>query len=757
MRRSLPIALATSWLLHADAVWAQPPLYDPGNVHEIRLWFDVPDWRAALDSLYVQGEKERLTGTLAIDGVILPGVGVRYKGYSSHSVGRAKNPLNVKIDHLHAGQNHQGYRKLKLSNVTSDPSFLREALSYEVAREHMPASRANFANVFVNDTLVGLYTNVEAVNKDFVERWWGSRDNSFFKGNPPTVSLTGENCNLSDSPGTDSTDYYDVYTIESDHGWGHLLEVIEVLNNDPGQVDQVLNVDQALWMHAFNYALINFDSYVGYAQNYYLYRDDNGRWNTIPWDLNMSFASFRLTDASTYWNGFSIAQAITMDPLMHHHNISILPRPLMRELFADPTHRRMYLAHLRTMIDGWFANGRYYARALEMRELIDPHVQADTNKFFTHQQFLDNLDLPVEGVTTYPGIAQLMEARSAWLLGYPGYLGHPLIGAPVHAPDEITVGDPITITVAVAGADTVLLFLRYQDGGVFQRTAMHDDGMHGDGVAGDGVFGAVAEAASNLVQYYIYAENAEAGAFTPERAAHDYHAVHTRILPGHLVINELMADNGGVVFNADGEAADWIELFNPGPFTVSTTGLHLSDDPSQPQKWMLPQRTLLPGDYMIMWADERDDLGGDHANFKLSAAGETLTLAYDADAVIDQVTFGTQFPITTTGRYPNGSGPFRELPPTFNGMNQIGLKDNVDSGLLLYPNPATTELNVIVRVAGPFDVQVFRSDGRAMGPELRRATNELLRIATYGYAAGHYILRVRSSQGDLHQPFIIIE
>lgn len=758
MRPLLRIVVpAFAWLAHGLAVQAQPPFYDPGTVHDIRLWFDDPHWRETLESLYVQGDKGRLTGTLSIDGLLYTGVGVRYKGYSSVSVGRAKNPFNIKLDHTIAGQGHQGFRKLKLSNITSDPSCLRETLGYEVARDHMPASRANFATLHVNDTLIGLYTNVEAVNKDFVQRWWGDRKGSFFKGNPPVVSPSGENCNLSDSPGPDSTDYYGVYSIESDQGWGHLLELITTLNQDAEQVDQVLNVDRALWMHAFNYALINFDSYVGYAQNYYLYRDPNGRWNTIPWDLNMSFASFRLTDASLYWNGFSIANAISMDPLMHHNAPSILPRPLMRNLFADATHRRMYIAHLRTIIAGWFANGRYYDRALAMRTLIDPYVQADTNAFFSHQEFLDNLDLPVSGITTYPGIAQLMEARSAWLLGYPGYLGHPEIGAPVHMPQDLAVGETITITVAVEAAEEVMLGHRFADGGVFQRLAMHDDGLHGDGGAGDGVYGIMLTAASNLLQYYIYAQNTGAGAFLPERAEHEFFSIQTRILPGHLVINEVMALNGGVVLNEDHEASDWIELYNPGPFTVSTVGLHLSDDPASPQKWALPPRTLIPGEFMIVWADERDDLGGHHANFKLGAQGETLTLAYDADAIIDQLTFGTQYPISTTGRYPNGTGPFRELPPTFNAVNTIGLKDNVDRRLLLYPNPATTELNAIVRMTPPLETQVFGTDGRAMGATVTHATNERIRLATHGFAAGHYVLRVRSAEGDLHEPFIIIE
>ena len=86
-------------------------------------------------------------------------------------------------------------------------------------------------------------------------------------------------------------------------------------------------------MHAFNYSLINLDSYIGYAQNYYLYEDNSGRFNPILWDLNMSFGSFRLTDASSYFSGFSVLQAKTLDPLTHFNDISVFPRPLMRKLF----------------------------------------------------------------------------------------------------------------------------------------------------------------------------------------------------------------------------------------------------------------------------------------------------------------------------------------------------------------------------------------------------------------------------------------
>ncbi|HIO67679.1 MAG TPA: hypothetical protein EYN41_05030, partial [Flavobacteriales bacterium] len=143
-------------------------LYSDSSIVEIRIYFTESNWDAILDSLYVDGLEERLMSSLSIDGMPYDSVGIRYKGYSSVSVNRVKNPFNIKLDYVIDDQNHQGYDKIKLSNVIQDPSFVREVLSYEIARKYMPASQANFSNVYINDTLIGLYTNVESVKKDFL-------------------------------------------------------------------------------------------------------------------------------------------------------------------------------------------------------------------------------------------------------------------------------------------------------------------------------------------------------------------------------------------------------------------------------------------------------------------------------------------------------------------------------------------------------------------------------------------------------------
>ena len=66
---------------------------------------------------------------------------------------------------------------------------------------------------------------------------------------------------------------------------------------------------------------------------------------------------------------------------------------------------------------------------------------------------------------------------------------------------------------------------------------MMDDGNNGDG-AGDGVFGITLDVDARDVQYYIYAENNDAGIFLQERAEKDFHQLP--VVSG-LVINEIMA------------------------------------------------------------------------------------------------------------------------------------------------------------------------------------------------------------------------
>jgi len=672
--------------------FSQNSFYAVDSLREIRIYFYDSDWDHQLDSLYVQGDNERILADLIIDGSSYDSVGVRYKGFSSVSVNRVKNPFNIKLDYVIDGQDHNGVDKLKLSNVYQDPSFIREVLTYEIAANYLPSAKANYANLYVNDTLWGLYTNVQAVNKDFLNDHFGNKYNPFFKCNPENLNVSpgGENANLSDAHGNDSLDYQPYYDLKSDYGWEALYNLIDTLNNYSDSVDKVLNVDRTLWMHALNYTLINFDSYIGYGQNYYLYKDKTGQFNPLLWDLNMSFGSFSLTDASSiYFSGFDITQAQNMDPLLHHTQISVSPRPLLRNLFLSERTRKMYLAHIRTIVNENFANQNYAIRGQYFQNLIDVSVQNDTNKFYSYTDFTTNLNNQVALVTAdCPGITQLMDARTTYLSSYTGFSGEPIITTIATSPQNFVVGDDVWITANIADATEAILGYRFGANMAFKTTTMFDDGNHNDGTANDGVFGGVISNSANRVDYYLYADNDSAGVFSPVRAAYEFYSIQSQLNLGDVVINEIMSNNISTAGDASGKFEDWIELYNTTSSPVSTDGLFLTDTLGLLQKWELPDYTIPANGYAIIWADEDGGQGDMHANFKLSNLGEQLILTNADSLVIDSITYLIQADDIAFARSPNGSGPFIMQAPTFKSNNDfINAITEKHELIKVYPNP----------------------------------------------------------------------
>lgn len=104
-------------------------------------------------------------------------------------------------------------------------------------------------------------------------------------------------------------------------------------------------------------------------------------------------------------------------------------------------------------------------------------------------------------------------------------------------------------------------------------------------------------------------------------------------LPSGVHLNELSADNSSsnLFRDEDGEVEDWIEIYNGGTSTVSLGGWSLTDDPGQPQKWIFPEISIGAGQYLVVFASDKDRKptapGANlHTNFKLKGDGEYLGL-----------------------------------------------------------------------------------------------------------------------------------
>ncbi|MGB1217814.1 MAG: CotH kinase family protein, partial [Saprospiraceae bacterium] len=252
--------------------------YDMSTIQTIEINFAQSNWDQLLDTEYATTGDYIMAETVVINGISFDSVGVKYKGNSTYNSNQTKNPFHIELD-TYKDHIYEAYTDIKLSNVAKDPSFLREVLSYQILRQYMDAPLSNYANVYVNGTLMGLYSNSEAISKKFVNNRFYSKKNTFIKCNPPAGAGPG----TSDYPnlvylGQDSTDYYASYELKSDdgYGWQELIDLCDTLANHINDVEEIVDVDRALWMHAFNNVLVNLDSYSGgFTQNYYLYRDNS--------------------------------------------------------------------------------------------------------------------------------------------------------------------------------------------------------------------------------------------------------------------------------------------------------------------------------------------------------------------------------------------------------------------------------------------------------------------------------------------------
>lgn len=722
--------------------------YDINTINDIEITFEESNWDYLLDELAAAGDEERLIGSVTINGQFFDSVGVRYKGNSSYNANQIKNPLNIKLDYIFNDQEIEGYGTIKLANVYRDPSFVREVLSYEIARNYMPAGQSNFANVYINGQHLGLYTSDQDVDKFFMRTNFQSDENARIKGEISGNSPPGQMGGVWEYFGSDSSLYYSKYALESDFGWQELVWFIDTLNNFTSDVDQVLNIDRHLWFLAFENMLVNLDGPINNPQNYYMYKDDAGRFNPIPWDLNESFGVFTMLQTQ---GPLSTTQLQQLDPFV---NLYESEYPIIGKILSNTTYRKMYVAHMKTMLEEQFSNSAYEQRALEIQNIIDSDVQADNNKFYTYNDFNNNLYNSIGGgPQAIVGIVQLMDARADYLSGLAEFqLEGPEIVSASHSPEQVSPQSEVWFTTEVNNAGQVWLATQSSLNTPFVKKLMYDDGAHEDGAAGDGVFGVNLTVGSTSLKYYIYAENEDASAFLPARAEYEFFEIN---ITGSLVINEFMADNESTVTDQDGDYDDWIELYNNGSETINLGGYYLSDDATEPDLWAFPDTTIAVGEYIIVWADKDEDQEGLHADLKLSASGETIVLSDPNLNLIDQVNFGQQKADTTTGRFANGTGDFIEMLPTFGTENTdllTGINDLAqDANLFIlkqnYPNPFSNSTNIEFEITKSSFVTLTISN--MYGNPIQVLVSETLKAGNYRYqwnasglAAGLYLYQL---------------
>ena len=520
----------------------------------------------------------------------------------------------------------------------------------------------------------GPYSNVQKLEKDHAKEWFFDSDATRWRaevpatgagtgggGRPGGGGAFGEGTSTLNDLGEDGTAYEQHYTLKSADlvdPWQDLANAAHALGSVTDAVSleelgQYMDIDSALWFIATENIFADDDSYINKGgMDYYVYFDVfTGRLVPIEYDGNSAMGDRLVTS----WN-----------PLYKIDNANF---PLMNRLFSIPELRERYLAHYRTIMDESLKPEVATGMIDNYKDLINTHVSAPAVvREYTHAQF----ESDVEALKVFFSTRYNYLASHADLSGVPVSIASvvdSVAGVPSVRPKDT---ESVEVSTTIEG-DTQAVYLYYGTGlaGGFTKVAM---------AASGGQFTASIPAMlkGEYVRYYVEAianNSAGTATYSPVGAEHDvyiYQVQAAALVQSPVVINELVADNETIVVNELEEYADWIELYNTSNQAVDLSGWYLTDEDTQLQRWPFPSGTMInAGATLVVWADDNaDELGGLHANFKLSAGGEYVYLVNPALEFADQVDFVDAPEDQSYSRTPNGTGSFEwTSAPSFNTAN----------------------------------------------------------------------------------------
>ncbi|MEM1218221.1 MAG: CotH kinase family protein [Bacteroidota bacterium] len=512
---------ATSSLLAQSEETAASKFYDLSTIQEVNIKFPYANWQNLLDSLRMNGDNF-LLGSVTINQETYKEVGIRYLARNGFNPGDPRNGLLIQLNYTNRNQTLDGHATIQLSSALRDPSMVREVLSYEIARQYMPAPRANYADVSINGSTYALMVNVETIEKAFLDKNFGESEGALFKArsyspydNYPEGCKQNTYGSLEYEPNMECFFYN--FTELGEGGWNDLQKLAQTLDESPEQIASVLDVDRTLWMLAFNNVVVNLSSYTGrHPQNFYLYKDKFGKFSPILFETNFAFGTYKGIGQGS---DLSFDKLVQLNPLVHINNPT---KPLIAKLLSNDDYRKTYFSHLRVIVYDWFNSGQYETRAKQLQDMVKDLYAADPSKYYSVEDFENSLTATVGKRSKIPGVVELMSKRTEYLTKNPKIAVVPpiikntrVIGRKQYSSERVTTFRVVTDIERFP--KRIVLMYRFSDKEPFQAATMLDDGKHNDGEANDDTFGVtiIPKAGQDTMEYYIAAENAQLQTFEP--------------------------------------------------------------------------------------------------------------------------------------------------------------------------------------------------------------------------------------------------
>ena len=649
-------------------------------------------------------------------------VGFRLRGNTSRF--SQKKSFKVSFNAFERGRKFYGLEKLNLNGEHNDPSIIRSKLCWDLFEEmNIPASRANHVMVYINDDYYGLYINVEHVDENFVDLKFGNNDGNLYKCLwPADLVYLGEDPDLYKQEHSGRRAYELKINTDIDD-YSDLINFIKIINLTSAdslriKLEKVFNVNSFLQALAVDVATASWDDYWFLKNNYYLYHNaKTDKFEYIPYDYDNTFG--------IWWDGI-LPGVDWGDRNIYDWGNPNEPRPLVQSILEIPEYRNRFSYYLNKLLQTNFNQEILIPKIDKIHTLITPAAELDIYRTmdygYTIDDFHNSYTQPLGGHVTY-GLLPYIAARenSAY---YQLILNNisPIITKINQTPSFPQLNENIHISCFVEDDDDyVSVHLAYFiNGGEQERIQMFDDGNHFDGEVEDKIYGASIPALTQpgLIEYFIVASDASGNqSIEPLNAPDDVFRFYIGTPSVNLFVNEFMASNDTTIVDDFGEFDDWVEIYNGDTASVWLGDKFLSDDFDQPDKWQLPDSTLNPGDFILIWTDKDDEQGNCHTSYKLDKDGEEIGI-FDSEingfAPIDTISFGLQTTDVSYGRTVDGGSfwqYFYTPTPGFSNSTTM-VQENKSPDVLTfklkqnYPNPFNSETIIPFQLSEQANIRI---------------------------------------------------
>ncbi len=373
---------------------------------------------------------------------------VRYRGRSGRDL--PKKSWKIYYD----DDSPFGRSEINLNSEYRDRSLVRNHIAMKLNRfVGQPAPDTRFVSLIVNDTYMGVFLEVEQVDREFLER----RELGFgtlWKAIAHGARFT---------PFTRNEDYN--YNYESKiTGAGSLdsliarFTYISYAGNDQFRrnIGDLIDIQNFLYYFAIQYVLASYDCF---TKNFYIYRRPDDRWLLIPWDCEASLGND--------WRGEWI------DYADRKYTGMLDQQAVMQRLIAIPEYRARFLS----IIDEIVAYGFPYLsqRTAEVFDEIRHDAYLDTAKRGSNAEFEQELIR----------LTDWLERRESTLENIDWFNRREIISTSVQPEYISSRSDTFRIcAVLPERAYSVSAHLLDRDGSE-HAIRLYDDGSHGDETAGD--------------------------------------------------------------------------------------------------------------------------------------------------------------------------------------------------------------------------------------------------------------------------------